>query len=58
MKGAKFVIQDKFDGERILIHKKGEEVKFFTRNSIDYTLRYNYGSKFTPTVMRCVKAEK
>jgi DNA ligase-4 len=30
-KGQKFGVEIKFDGERIQIHKKGNELKFFTR---------------------------
>lgn len=54
MKGHPFFIEDKFDGERILIHKKGKEVKLYTRKSIDYTNRYNYGPTFTPVVLEAL----
>lgn len=54
MKGHSFFIEDKYDGERIIIHKKGGEVKLFTRKSIDYTNRYGYGSTFTPVVMQAL----
>jgi DNA ligase-4 len=54
MNGCPFYVEDKFDGERILIHKRGKEVKLFTRNSIDYTNRYNYGATFTPIVLKAL----
>ena len=37
---ASLCIEDKLDGDRILLHKKGDAVKLFTRNCIDYTNRY------------------
>ena len=40
MKGEPFVIQDKFDGERVLIHKDGDVVRMFSRNSIECTDTY------------------
>eukprot|EP00946_MAST-07B_sp_MAST-7B-sp1_P003479 g3479.t1 len=42
MKGG-FYIEWKFDGERMLVHKKGEQVRLFTRNGNDYTEKYGKG---------------
>ena len=30
--GEDLVIESKFDGERVLIHKKGDEIKLWSRN--------------------------
>jgi ATP-dependent DNA ligase len=54
MKGNPFFVEPKFDGERLLLHKKDGVVKLFTRNSIDYTNRYNYGRTFTPIVLQAL----
>ncbi|KAN0022290.1 hypothetical protein ACTFIU_004466 [Dictyostelium citrinum] len=53
---TQFVIENKFDGERIQIHKDGEQVKYFSRNSNDST--YIYGSMFTPIVKESILAER
>ena len=37
-----FWIQTKFDGERIQLHKSGQEYRYWSRNATDYT--YLYGS--------------
>jgi DNA ligase-4 len=50
MRGHPFFVEPKYDGERILIHKKGDQVKLFTRKSIEYTHRYSYGTTFAPVV--------
>lgn len=36
LKGNKFVIETKFDGERIQIHKDGERINYWTRNMNDF----------------------
>jgi ATP-dependent DNA ligase len=56
MKNSAFIIEKKWDGERMLIHKNGTEVKYFTRNCNDYTALY--GASLTPHVLECVKADK
>ena len=56
MKNSAFIIEKKWDGERMLIHKNGKEVKYFTRNCNDYTALY--GAALTPHVLECVKADK
>ena len=50
-----YIIEPKYDGERILVHKKESEVMFFTRNGKDYTNLY--GPKFSPFIRSNVKAK-
>jgi len=42
-----FWIEEKLDGERIQLHKRGREFRFFSRKAKDYT--YLYGSSFDDT---------
>jgi len=35
-----FLIETKFDGERLQCHITPDDLKFFTRNSNDYTMHY------------------
>lgn len=35
-----YYVETKFDGERLQVHKKNNEVKLFSRNGIDYTKIY------------------
>jgi ATP-dependent DNA ligase len=37
MEGNPFVIEPKFDGERIQVHKNGKEVRIYSRNSNEVT---------------------
>ncbi len=37
---AVFIAQDKFDGERIVVHKLGGRIKLFSRSTKDYTDAY------------------
>ncbi len=41
--GAKkmYYVETKFDGERLQVHKKGSEVKLFSRNAVDYSNLYS-----------------
>ena len=50
-----FYVEWKFDGERMLVHKRGDEVKCFTRNGKDYTPKY--GAIIRPLVLRHVHCE-
>ena len=50
-----YVIEPKYDGERILVHKKESEIMFFTRNGKDYTSLY--GPKFSPIIRNNIKAK-
>lgn len=48
-------IETKFDGERIQCHINGQNVKFFTRNAVDYT--YLYAPKLGEVIIKCVNAK-
>lgn len=48
------VSETKFDGERVMIHKVNNQIKYFTRNSQDYT--NIYAGKFDKIVRKCVTA--
>ncbi len=48
-------IETKYDGERIQCHIHENEVKFFTRNAIDYT--YLYGPKLKDIIVRNVNSK-
>jgi len=53
--GVNVFIETKYDGERIQCHLNNGEVKFFTRNSVDYT--YLYGPKLGEIVKKSVNAK-
>lgn len=36
MKGAPFYIESKFDGERIQLHRDGDDIRYFSKNLIDH----------------------
>ena len=38
--GEKLVLESKFDGERILIHKRADKVQLFSRNCKEHTHTY------------------
>ncbi len=48
------ICETKYDGERIQCHFREGDVKFFTRNAVDYT--YLYGPKFADLIPKCVNA--
>ena len=48
-------IETKYDGERIQCHVHDNEVKFFTRNAIDYT--YLYGPKLKDVIVKNVNSK-
>jgi DNA ligase 4 len=50
-----FAIEQKYDGERVFIHKKGETISYFTRKCIDYTAVY--GPKFSSIVATHLKSD-
>jgi DNA ligase-4 len=35
-----FIIETKLDGERLLVHRKDDQWKLYSRNSTDQTLQY------------------
>ena len=41
MKSERFGMEPKMDGERMLIHKNGNKIKYWTRNRVDYTEKYD-----------------
>eukprot|EP00940_MAST-03C_sp_MAST-3C-sp2_P000867 g867.t1 len=51
-----FCIEPKMDGERMLVHKNGDDVKFFTRNMNDYTTKY--GPSLAEWIRRCVTLKR
>ncbi|CAN0326465.1 unnamed protein product, partial [Hapterophycus canaliculatus] len=54
--GRPFCMDVKLDGERMLCHRDGNKVKWFTRNAKDYTDKY--GSSLTPHILAGVSAHK
>ena len=55
MASKEMLIETKFDGERIQCHFNNEEIKFFSRNSNDYT--HIYGPKLIPIVRANISAQ-
>lgn len=53
--GTSTYVETKYDGERIQCHKQQNEVKFFTRNGIDYT--YLYGPKLSSLIIESINAK-
>ena len=51
--GINVIIETKFDGERIQCHKNDNEIKFYSRNGVDYT--YLYGPKFSYLIPFIIK---
>lgn len=56
MKGERFYIETKWDGERMQLHKQRDEYKYFSRRGHDYT--YVFGSNplegtITPYIANC-----
>lgn len=56
LKGDPFIIETKFDGERVQVHKDGNNIKLYSRNSNDITPIY--GQKIIPNILKYVKASK
>jgi DNA ligase-4 len=54
VEGKEFLIETKFDGERIQVHFTPEQMRYFTRNANDYT--HIYGQKMTDIIRQCVNA--
>lgn len=52
MEGRPFVIENKFDGERVQVHKDGKTIKLFSRNSNDITAIY--GPTVIPMLQECI----
>lgn len=48
MVGKRFAFETKLDGERMIVHKTGDECQYWTRNGNDYT--QFYGAVMTPWI--------
>lgn len=58
MHNTDFIIETKIDGERMQMHKRGEEFRFFSRNSNDYSENFGvskYRGTFTPFICHLFK---
>jgi DNA ligase-4 len=53
--GVPVYVETKYDGERIQCHLQNGEVKFFTRNAVDYT--YLYAPKLADVIIKSVNAK-
>jgi DNA ligase-4 len=56
MEGSPFVIEKKYDGERVMIHKNGKEIQLFSRNCNEITNLY--GELLAPLILQCVAASR
>ena len=56
MEGDPFVIEKKYDGERVMIHKNGKEIKLFSRNCNEITDLY--GQLLAPLIHQCVAVSR
>lgn len=53
MSNQSFYIENKYDGERIQLHKEGNKYMYFSRNCIDFTNHYGgtpFEGSFTPFI--------
>ncbi|XP_025109281.1 DNA ligase 4-like isoform X2 [Pomacea canaliculata] len=60
MEGRPYLIETKFDGERVLLHKDGEEYKYFSRSGNEYTSVFGatpFDGTLTPYIANCFKPE-
>lgn len=51
-----YYIETKYDGERVQMHKDGDEYRYFSRNGHDYTLSFGktpYDGSLTPHIAHC-----
>ncbi|KAK9838672.1 hypothetical protein WJX74_001090 [Apatococcus lobatus] len=42
MRGKPFLVETKFDGERIQVHRKGSQMAFFSRNALEHGMKSSY----------------
>ena len=42
--GKRYWLEDKYDGERLLVHKHGSDIRLRSRKGLDMTSRYGYGA--------------
>ncbi|KAM0793512.1 hypothetical protein ACM66B_000951 [Microbotryomycetes sp. NB124-2] len=53
---SEFLIEEKLDGERIQLHMKGSEFKYWSRKTKDYTMQYGpnrHSGSLTPFIYDC-----
>ena len=50
LKDEKLLLEPKYDGERMMIHKNGDKLMYWTRNAKNYTAQY--GPKFDPVILK------
>ncbi|GFZ21906.1 DNA ligase IV [Actinidia rufa] len=53
--GKEVVVECKFDGDRIQIHKNGQEIHFFSRNFLDHP---EYGHSMSDVIMQNILVER
>ena len=56
MRGNPFAMEMKIDGERMLCHKDGDRIEWYTRSATNYTQKY--GPILSPRVVSRVRADK
>lgn len=60
MQHKEFIIETKIDGERMQLHKNGDEYRYFSRGSIEYTQSFGatkYRGTLTPFIANCFKTD-
>ena len=57
MKEAEFVVETKFDGERIQLHKDGKQMKYYSRNSVEHG-EYSGYSVLDEAFRKQIRSEK
>lgn len=51
-----YYIENKYDGERLLVHKSNDQVKFFSRNSVDLGEKYHYHTFLSNIVLHALQS--
>ncbi|KAL8610583.1 hypothetical protein ACOMHN_006302 [Nucella lapillus] len=60
MDGRPYFIETKLDGERMLLHKKGDEYKYFSRSANEFTNAFGatpFDGTLTPYIANCFRPE-
>ena len=57
VRGKRYWFEDKYDGERLLVHRKGGEVRLFSRKGLDLNERYNYGHSLTQPLLQALTVD-
>jgi DNA ligase 4 len=59
MQKQSFWIQEKLDGERMQLHKDGDNFKWFSRNAVEYTDIYGSSPSggLAKSIFKCFKKE-